>query len=163
MRVFKQSVTMRFFGSTHRVSEGSWQQAGHGVHNDHRGQSPIGEDIVADAQRFVGQMLPDTLVKPLVAPANQNHMLDSRQFTSHRLVEWTPTRSGEDYSRSRTPKGLHCFKDRFWLENHSWPTAERPVIDRFMPVMGPVAKTVDFEIQNPRLPSPPYDALIQRT
>lgn len=55
---------MRFFGSAHRVSQSSGQQASHRVNDDHRGQRPIGEDIVADAQRIVGQMLPDTLIEP---------------------------------------------------------------------------------------------------
>ena len=69
---------MRFFGSAHRVSKSSRQQASDGVYNDHGWQRAIGEDIVPNAQGIVGQMLSDSLVEPLVAPANQNHMIQGR-------------------------------------------------------------------------------------
>ena len=59
-------------------------------------------------------------------------------------------------------KTLHCFKDRFGLQQHARPAAKRPVIHRLVAVMRVIAQIMDRQIQPPRFPRPLDDAFIQR-
>jgi len=60
-------------------------------------------------------------------------------------------------------QAFYSFKDRFGLEQHAWPAAKGPVIDRFMAIMGVIAQLMELQIEQTRSACAHDNAFIERS
>src|SRR4029077_7378256 len=77
VRVFGRPLQRLAVGLLHGalgIAEGARQLAQHCVRDHHRGQLAAGEDVAADRDRLVGEVLGDALIEALVAPTEQRDM-----------------------------------------------------------------------------------------
>ena len=135
----------RFLAGRSCVAHGARDQARDHVHDHGSAQFPSAENVVADRNLAVRQVLADPLIDALVAPADQHQAAQSGQFLGLVLVQLLALRgkqndglagSSRNAIRARGhAQALDAFKDRFRLEHHTLAAAEGAVIDSAVPVV----------------------------
>ena len=115
--------------------------AGHGIHDHQRRQVAVGEDVVADAEFVIREVLSHPFVVSLIAAADQDQSGQSGQFPGNSLGKRATGRPREDDPQVGTafrPEGFDGFKERFRLQDHSGSAAVGSVVHRPVTVMRPL-------------------------
>ena len=119
MRIFEESVGERFVGRRLLVAEHAGQQSHHGIRDNQRGQRAIGQNVIAERNFLVDQVLGHPLVDPLVVPGDHDEMLFPGQTLGRGLVEAPALRGKENDPRGRLTEFLQRHGDWLDLEHHA--------------------------------------------
>src|SRR5579883_111126 len=110
-------------------------------------------------------MFRDALVDAFVAAADQQQFGVPGEPVGHRLVEHAALGGEQGYfliGAAFRPDGFHGVEDRLGLEDHAFAASERPVVDGFVAVVGPVPEVVDADVQDARIFRPFDHAEVER-
>jgi hypothetical protein len=75
VRIVEESGRKRILNGAPGISEDAWNKANDRVREDQRGKRAICEDIVADGDFLVDEMIPHTLVHAFIVTANEDQMV----------------------------------------------------------------------------------------
>src|SRR5690606_5248898 len=147
------------------------QQPGDRLDDDERGDLPAVEHVVPDrdlADEDVGParvVLHDAGVDALVAAAGDDDPVGPGELLGGALGEDLPGRGGDEQDGGcrvlgcrgpgRDGAGEHVVQGgapHVGAHDHPGPAAEGGVVDRAVPVGGPVAQVVDGEVEQPGAP-----------
>src|SRR5579883_2127886 len=134
MRILQQIFAERLVQRTFVITQNPGQQPRHRVNDDHRRQRAIRQHVIADGQFIVRQTLADPLIESFITAADQQQMLELRQFAGNALIELPPRRRKQNHARLFVRQIFNSFKDRLRLQQHPRPAAERTVIHRLVAV-----------------------------
>lgn len=141
------------------------QHAGNESHDrvgQHKGpQHAVGEDVVADRDLIVHEMVGHTLVDPLVMTAKQDQVFRLRILADDRLFQGSPLGREEDHLGPGSAEFGQRGGDRFDLHHHAGTAAVRGVVDRAVAVMGPSAQIDGLESHQPGLLGTAKDTLAE--
>ena len=109
-------------------------------------------------------MLPDAVVNTFVVPAQDNHILHTRNLIGIALVQ--------DFAVGRGVDNLVVFPlalemiyeiiDRFDFHNHTGIPAKGVVVYLLVIATAPVVQVVDVNLYQTLVPGPFYDGIIER-
>ena len=166
---FQQAVGKGFVLAAAGIPQGAGEEAGNGIYNDHGGDGSVGEDVVADGELEIHQLLYHAVVHPLIVTADDDVVGAAAglyagccQLAGEGLGEGAPLRSHEDDARALAPQFLHGFKERLALHEHALTAAAEVVIRAVVFIMRPVAQLVSTHLHKPILCRAPHDALRER-
>ena len=113
-------------------------------------------------------MAAHALIDTLVAPTDQDHLALLRPLLCHPLCEGAPLRREEDDGRglaqpARSPERFHRLEQRLRLHHHPATAAKRVVIYGPMAIVGVLADVVDFDLDEPLILGPLYNAVGEGT
>ncbi len=154
------------------IAQGARQQPRDRVHDHGRAQLSAAQHVIADRNLAVRQSFGHALVHAFIAPADQDHALESRKFLGHGLREHLALRGKQDHARLCGPsyalvsrghiQRLHALEQRLRLEHHAFAPAERTIVHRAMLVGGEVPQIVHRDFNEPGFARAAHDAVIQR-
>ena len=126
-----QHLAERLLDRALGVAQGPGELPHQHVGDDHRRQLPPGQDVTADRELVVGQVLVDPIVEPLVAPAEQCHVRLGDQLVGDRVVKQWPRRREQHHPRllGLAVGGLQRRVDDVDPQHHPRPTPIGRVVD----------------------------------
>ena len=116
-----------------------------------RPKHSIGQDVVADRDLIVDQVVSHSLIDSLVMAAEQNQMPSLGVLPHNRLRKPPPLWGEEDHSALRSPQFGQSFGNRFDLHDHAWASPIGGIIDRPVAVMRPATKVHRLQLDEPCL------------
>ena len=159
LRVLEKARGERLVDGAHLVTEGAGQKPDHRIRDNHGRKLAPGEHVVAKAQRLVGKLV-DALVHALVAPADEHEPLLAGEALGDRLGERGANgREEDDASRARV-RGQdvsHGLEDGGRLHEHALTSPKGGVIDRAVPIVGPVSQVVGAKLEDALGLGAPHD------
>ena len=134
------------------------------VHDHRRRDFTAGKDEISDRDFCRRQVFDHSFVDAFVPAADQNHLFRFRKPQRFGLIESAGLpRSAPRLRLARVlPNRFNRLENRFRLENHSFAAAERPVVDRAMPIRGEIPQIVDSNFNEALFSAPPDDSKIER-
>src|SRR5690349_21693550 len=116
----------RFLSSRSFIAEGTGNEAGNGVHDEHGCEFTTAKHEVTHGYLAIGKKLAYALVHPLVPPADQDQAIQTRKLCRNRLREYLALRgqqdnrllcsTGDTVSVRRDAQRLDTFKNRLGLQ-----------------------------------------------
>jgi hypothetical protein len=135
------------------VAEDAGEEAGDGVDEDGGGEFAAGEDVVADAELFVAEVLGDALVDALVAAADEDDAVAGGEAAGVGLGELAALGREQDDAggggaggSGGDGEGFEALEDGLGLEDHAFAAAEGAVVDGAVTVVGEAAEVVDIDL-----------------
>ncbi len=127
------------------IAEHAGQEAHHGIGDNQRGKHAAGEDVVADGNLVIDQVVRHALVDALVVAAEQNEVAFAREVAGHGIREFAALRGHEDDFRVRRAEGGEGFVDGFDFHDHARSAAIGGIVHCAVGVAGPLAQVHRFE------------------
>jgi riboflavin synthase len=127
------------------VAEGAGHEARGGLDDAERRELAAGEDKIAERDELERKRVEHTFVEPFVASAEDERPLGARERVRGGLLEAGPGRAGDEPPVSAEARfhPFDGFDDRLGLQHHAGAAAERPIVDRAVPVAGEIAEIDD--------------------
>ena len=116
-----------------------------GIRNDQCGQHPAGENIVADGNFVIDEVIRHALVDAFIVAAEKNEVGFLGEFAGDGVGKFAPLRCEEDHFGCGGPDFSKREVDGLDLHDHSWSAAVGCVIHRAVAVFGPFAEVHRFE------------------
>ena len=163
LSVLEEPVREGLVTSAHLVAKGTGKKP-HDRVDDHKGrQLPAREHIVPKGEHVIGKGV-GALVHPLIARADEQEPLLLRQPCGNLLVKALAAgREEHDVRRNLPPRGKVAYRleDGGWLHEHALSPSEGGVVNRPMPVVGPVSKVMGLEREDALGLRAPHDRGVQ--
>jgi len=146
LRTFDEAAGKAVVGRALGIAENAGEEADDGVGDDGGGESAIREDVIADGNFVIHEMVDDALVEALVVAAEEDEVSAGlRVVAGERLVEAAAAGGHEEHAACGCAKALDGFEDRLALQHHALAAAVGRVVGGAVFVARPVAEIVAVE------------------
>ena len=149
MGEFEEAGGEAVVGRAGVVAEHAGDEAHDGVHEDDGGDDAIREDVVADGDFVVHEMVEDALVHAFVVAAEDDEVAalcaKAGVFLRDALIHAPPARAHEDDAGLRRAERFHGLEDWLAFHHHALPAAVGRVVGGAVAVVRPVAEVVGLE------------------
>ena len=162
LRIFEQPVVAEaLVDGAHVVAENAGNETHDGVDDDHGGELPRGEHVIAEGNAFVCQCV-GAFVYALVMPADEHQPILRREALRDLLRE-RHTRRRKEYDmglRALRGDGIVGFEDGRACHKKALAAPIRIVVGRAMAVVRPVAQVVSMEFEQAEFLRPLHDGIL---
>ena len=158
LRILEKPGAERLVDAALVVSEHAGDKPHDGIGHRERRKLAAREHIIAQGDAAVGARI-DALVHALVMAADEQDAVLVGELLGHRLAKRL-ARGGEEDGVRRVigaSKLIEGLKERLALHEHALAAAVGRVVNRTMPVMGPVAQVMGRKLKVARLAGPAHD------
>ena len=151
LRAFEEALRERVLSGGIFVAEDAWNEAGHGIDEYGGGDCAIGQNVIANGDLFVNEMVDDSLIDAFIMAAQQDEVASRGGEAGGYGVAETATGGGEiedaRWGGDFGFDGLDGSEDGFAFHDHPLAAAVRGIVGGGVFVRGPVAQVVDADIQ----------------
>src|SRR5450759_2488410 len=145
--LFEEAAGERFVGVRGVVAEHAGDQSGDGLDDDERSGLAAGEDVVADGELAVAEMVGDALVDAFGAATEQGEAGPGRELGGDGVIE-AATAGAEEEQWAGWVDRLERLKERFGSHHHAGAAPEGGVVDAAVRIVGVRQGVVESEVND---------------
>ena len=151
LRELQQSAGKAVVGRAVFVAEHAGDQPHHSIRDDRSGERAVGEDVIADADFLIDEVVDDALIDAFVMTAEENEMRKARVFLGDLLGERAAAGRHENHAGIRGAEFLDRGEKWLALHHHSLAPAVRRVVGCAVFVIRPLSQIMHAEIDKAAL------------